>query len=149
MSAVTLAATLPQAAPAGGAYTPVVVHGGVAYVSAQLPRQDGEVKFIGKVGAEIDLAGAREAARLSAMQCLAALDAALGGLDRVERLLKVSAYVAAAPGFTQISAVTDGASECFAAVLGERGLHARTSLGVAELPRGAAVEVEVIAAVRG
>ena len=116
MSAVTTPTTLPQAAPAGGAYTPVVVHGGVAYVSAQLPRQDGEVKFIGKVGAEIDLAGAREAARLSAMQCLAALDAALGGLDRVERLLKVSAYVAAAPGFTQISAVTDGASECFAAV---------------------------------
>jgi enamine deaminase RidA (YjgF/YER057c/UK114 family) len=143
-----MSAVLPQAAQAGGAYTPVVVHGGQAWVSAQLPRENGEVKFIGKVGAEIDLAGAREAARLSAMQCLAALDAALGGLDKVERLLKVNAYVAVAPGFTQISAVTDGASECFAQVLGERGQHARTSLGVAELPRGAAVEVEIIAAVR-
>jgi enamine deaminase RidA (YjgF/YER057c/UK114 family) len=122
---------LPQAAQAGGAYAPVVVHAGLAYVSAQLPRLNGEVKFIGKVGAEIDLAGGREAARLSALQCLAAL----GGLDRVERLVKVSAYVAAAPGFTQISAVTDGASECFPEVLGERGQHARTSLGVAELPR--------------
>ena len=140
--------TLPQAAQAGGAYTPVVVHAGLAYVSAQLPRLKGEVKFIGKVGREVDLAGAREAARLSALQCLAALEAALGSLDRVERLLKVSAYVAVAPGFTQISAVTDGASECFAQLLGERGQHARTSLGVAELPRGAAVEIELIAAVR-
>ena len=142
------APALPQAAPPGGAYTPVVVHGGVAYVSAQLPRQDGEVKFIGKVGAGIDIAGAREAARLSALQCLAALEAATGGLDRIERLLKVTVYVAVAPGFTNISAVTDGASECFAAVLGERGQHARTSIGVAELPRGAAVEVELMAAVR-
>jgi enamine deaminase RidA (YjgF/YER057c/UK114 family) len=141
-------AALPKAAQPGGAYTPVVVHAGIAYVSAQLPRQDGEVRFIGKVGDGIDLSGAREAARLSAMQCLAALDAALGGLDRVERLLKVSVYVAAAPGFTQISAVTDGASECFVQVLGERGQHARTSIGVAELPRGAAVEVELIAALR-
>lgn len=144
---MSLPAKLPQAAQPGGAYTPVVVHSGVAYVSAQLPRLDGEVQFIGKVGAGIDLAGGREAARLSAMQCLAALDAALGGLDRVERLLKVCVYVAVAPGFTQISAVTDGASECFAAMLGERGQHARTSVGVAELPRGAAVEVEVIAAI--
>lgn len=144
----TTSTALPQAAQPGGAYTPVVVHRGHAWVSAQLPRENGEVKFIGKVGAEIDLAGAREAARLSAMQCLAALDAAIGGLDKVERLLKVNAYVAVAPGFTQISAVTDGASECFAHVLGERGQHARTSLGVAELPRGAAVEVEIIAAVK-
>jgi arylformamidase len=139
---------LPKAAQPGGAYTPVVVHGGQAWVSGQLPRLDGEVKFIGKVGAEFSLAEGREAARLSAMQCLAALDAALGGLDRIERLIKVNAFVAVAPGFTQISAVTDGASECFAQVLGERGQHARTSLGVAELPRDAAVEIEVIAAVR-
>jgi enamine deaminase RidA (YjgF/YER057c/UK114 family) len=143
------APALPQAAQAGGAYTPVIVHNGQAWVSGQLPRENGEVKFIGKVGAEFSLAEGKQAARLSALQCLAALDAALGGLDKVERLLKVSAFVAVAPGFNQISAVTDGASECFVEALGqERGQHARTSLGVAELPRGVAVEVEVIVAVR-
>ena len=140
-------AALPQPAPAGGAYTPVVVHRGLAYVSAQLPRRDGDVVGFGKLGAELDLAAGREAARLSALQCLAALEQALGGLDKIERLLHVTGYVAAAPGFVQLSAVVDGASECFVTVLGERGRHARTSLGVAELPRGVAVEIEVTAAV--
>jgi enamine deaminase RidA (YjgF/YER057c/UK114 family) len=139
---------MPQPTPPGGAYTPVVVHAGVAYVSAQLPRRDGEVVGIGKLGSGLDLAAGREAARLSALQCLAALEHVLGGLDRVERLLHLTGYVAAAPGFVQLSAVVDGASECMVEVLGARGLHARTTVGVAELPRGVAVEVAVVAAVR-
>ncbi|WP_143485453.1 RidA family protein, partial [Pseudomonas aeruginosa] len=89
-----------------------------------------------------------QAARLCAARCLQALEEALGGLQRVERLLKVTGYVASAAGFVQQPAVIDAASEYFDEVLGARGGHARAAVGVAELPRGAAVEVELIAAVR-
>ncbi|AYF71004.1 RidA family protein [Pseudomonas aeruginosa] len=134
---------------AGGAYQPVVLHAGIAYVSGQLPRQHGELRWTGKVGSELDLEQARQAARLCAARCLLALEEALGGLQRVERLLKVTGYVASAAGFVQQPAVIDAASEYFDEVLGgARGGHARAAVGVAELPRGAAVEVELIAAVR-
>ena len=109
---------------AGGAYQPVVLHAGIAYVSGQLPRQHGELRWTGKVGSELDLEQARQAARLCAARCLQALEEALGGLQRVERLLKVTGYVASAAG-------------------SEMCIRDR-----AELPRGAAVEVELIAAVR-
>lgn len=142
-------ATAPLAAPPGGAYTPVVVHHGVAWVSAQLPRQEGVVVGIGKVGAGIDLPAARALARLSAQQCLVALQETLGDLERVERVLQLTGYVAAAPGFVQLSQVIDGASEWLLAQLGPRGQHARTTVGVAELPRGVAVEVALVVAVRG
>ncbi|HCI1785505.1 RidA family protein, partial [Pseudomonas aeruginosa] len=79
---------------AGGAYQPVVLHAGIAYVSGQLPRQHGELRWTGKVGSELDLEQARQAARLCAARCLQALEEALGGLQRVERLLKVTGYVA-------------------------------------------------------
>jgi len=139
---------LPKPSQPGGSYSPVVVHNGIAYVSGQLPRLNGEVQFPGKVGSDIDLATAREAARLCAMQCLAALDKELGGLARVVRLLKVNGYVASTSGFIQQPAVIDAASEYFTEVLGLRGQHARAAVGVAELPRGAAVEIELMAAIR-
>jgi len=139
---------LPKPSQPGGNYLPVVVHGGIAYVSGQLPRLNNALQFPGKVGAGIDLVTAREAARLCAMQCLAALDKELGGLARVVRLLKVNGYVASAPGFTQQPAVIDAASAYFAEVLGERGRHARAAVGVVELPHGAAVEIELMAAIR-
>lgn len=96
---------------AGGAYQPVVLHAGIAYVSGQLPRQHGELRWTGKVGSELDLEQARQAARLCAARCLLALEEALGGLQRVERLLKVTGYVASAAGFVQQPAVIDAASE--------------------------------------
>lgn len=99
---------------AGGAYQPVVLHAGIAYVSGQLPRQHGELRWTGKVGSELDLEQARQAARLCAACCLLALEEALGGLQRVERLLKVTGYVASAAGFVQQPAVIDAASEHFA-----------------------------------
>lgn len=139
---------LPKPSQPGGSYLPVVIHDGIAYVSGQLPRLNNELQFLGKVGDDIDLVTAREAARLCAMQCLAALDKELGGLARVVRLLKVNGYVASAVGFTQQPAVIDAASEYFAEVLGARGQHARAAVGVAELPRGAAVEIELMAAIR-
>lgn len=139
---------LPAPSLPGGAYRPVVVHEGIAYVSGQLPRRDGVVRVTGLVGRDVDLEAARQAARLCAMQCLAALAQELGGLERVVRLLRVTGYVACLPDFVQQPAVIDAASEFFLEALGSRGEHARTAVSAAALPRGAAVEVELIAAVR-
>lgn len=132
----------------GGNYASVVVHGGLAYVSGQLPRRGDTLLYRGKVGAEIDLATAQLAAACCAELCLAALGEAVGGLDRVERILCITGYVASAPGFTQQPQVMNGASDLFVARLGDRGRHARTSVGVAELPRGVPVEIDLVAAVR-
>lgn len=141
-------ANLPKTNAPGGDYVSVIVHGGVAYVSGQLPRRGDELMFKGRVGAEIDLAAAQRAAAVCAELCLAALAEAVGGLDRVEQVLRITGYVASAPGFVQQSQVMNGASDVFVEHLGSRGRHARTSVGVAELPRGAPVEIDLIAAVR-
>jgi enamine deaminase RidA (YjgF/YER057c/UK114 family) len=132
----------------GGSYTPVVIHQGLAFVSGQLPRLDNVVQFCGKVGEAIDVAQAQEAARLCASQCLAALDRELGGLSRVVRLLRVTGYIASAPGFDQQPLVMDAASDYFCEMLGAAGQHARSAIGVAELPRGASVEIEITAAIK-
>ncbi len=139
---------LPEPSRAGGKYQPVVVHKAIAYVSGQLPRRNGELQFPGKVGRDLDVATARDAARLCAMQALAALDQELGGLARLERILRVTGYVACVEGFTDQARVIDAASEYLDEVLGARGAHARAAIGVFELPRGAAVEIEMMAAVR-
>lgn len=139
---------LPEASRAGGKYSPVVVHQGIAYVSGQLPRLNNQLQFPGKVGRDLDITTAREAARLCAMQALAALDRELGGLTRLVRLLRLTGYVACVEGFTDQPLVIDAASEYFDEMLGARGAHARAAIGVFELPRGAAVEIELMAAVR-
>lgn len=143
-----IAPILPEPSRAGGQYCPVVIYQGIAYVSGQLPRLNNELQFPGKVGRDIDLPTAREAARLCAMQALAALDHELGGLTRLVRVLKLTGYVASAEGFTDQPLVMDAASEYLLQVLGSRGQHARAAVGVFELPRGAAVELELVAAVR-
>lgn len=140
--------TLPQPSLPGGNYIPVVVHNGIAYVSGQLPRRDGVVQHCGIVGATVDLQQARAAARLCAIQCLAALDRELGGLTRIVKILRVTGYVASAAGFNQQPAVMDAASDYFYEQLGVAGQHVRSAIGVAQLPRGAAVEVEITVAVR-
>ena len=132
----------------GGNYLPVIIHGGLAYVSGQLPRRGEDLLYAGKVGADVDLAAAQEAAALCADLCLAAVNHATGGEDRIVQVLQIVGYVASAPGFTQQSQVMNGASDRLIARLGERGRHARTSVGVAELPRGAPIELNMIAAVR-
>jgi enamine deaminase RidA (YjgF/YER057c/UK114 family) len=105
------------------------------------------VLVTGKVGAELGVAQAREAARACVLQGLAQLEAALGSLDRVERILKVTGFVASAPGFTEQPQVIDAASELLAQIFGETGRHARSAVGVAELPRGVPVEIEFVASV--
>lgn len=138
--------TLPQAADPSFNYLPVTLHNGVAYVSGQMPKVDGEVRVFGKVGGEVDLETARGEARICILQGLACLEAALGSLDRVTRILKVNGYVASARDFNAQPKVLDAASDLLVEIFGETGRHARAAVGVAELPRNAAVEIEMIVA---
>ncbi|GGL03579.1 RidA family protein [Mangrovihabitans endophyticus] len=138
-----LGLTLPQVAAPLAAYVPAVQSGNYVYVSGQLPLVDGELAATGKVGAEVSPERAAELARICALNALAAVDA-LCGLGRVVKVVKVTGFVASAPGFTGQPGVINGASELFGEVLGELGRHARSAVGVAELPRGAPVEVEAI-----
>jgi len=134
---------LPAAPQALAAYVPVVVAGGLAFVAGQIPLEDGAVSCAGKLGAGVDIERGAAAARRCALQAIAALRAELGSLDRVRRVVRVAVYVASAEGFTGQPQVANGASELFTEVFGEAGKHARAAVGVAELPLGAAVEVEV------
>jgi enamine deaminase RidA (YjgF/YER057c/UK114 family) len=129
-------------------YIPVTVHAGVAYVSGQLPKEGEEVRITGKVGAGVDLETAQRAARICILQGLSCLKAAIGSLDNVEQVLKLTGFIASAPGFVQQPKVLDAASTLLAELFGERGRHARSAVGVAELPRNAPVEIEMIVAVR-
>lgn len=139
---------LPDAAAPAFNYVPVVVHRGIAYVSGQLPKVDGDIRVTGKVGAEVDLDTARGEARICILQGLASLRATLGSLDRIERVIKVTGFVASASGFNAQPKVIDAASDLLAEIFGEAGRHARAAVGVAELPRNAAVEIEMIVACR-
>jgi enamine deaminase RidA (YjgF/YER057c/UK114 family) len=136
----------PPAAPAFQ-YVPVAVHGGIAYVSGQLPKEGDEVRITGKVGGTLDLETAQRAARICILQGLSCLKAAIGSLDAVERVLKVTGFVASAPGFVQQPKVIDAASNLLVELFGERGRHARSAVGVAELPRNSPVEIEMVIAV--
>ncbi|GJD53988.1 hypothetical protein OPKNFCMD_6768 [Methylobacterium crusticola] len=129
--------------------TPVVAHGGFAFVSGQLPRENGALSQTGKVGAEVELDDARRAAAICARN---GLDVLLGVFDEADivRIVKITGFVASAAGFNAQGAVIDAASDVLLDRLGpERGAHARSAVGVAELPHNAPVEVEMIVAVRG
>lgn len=125
----------------------VVVHGGVARTSGQLPRIDGRLTCIGTLGATVTVEEGAAAAAVCALNALAVLEAELGSLDRVERVLTVTGFVASAPDFHQQPAVVDGASGILFDAFGAAGRHTRSAVGVAALPRGGAVEIEVMVAV--
>ncbi|MDA8454922.1 RidA family protein [Acidovorax sp. GBBC 3334] len=129
----------------GGNYTPTVRHGSDVYVSGQIPRVGNEVVVTGRAGGDVPLAEAQRAARICAMRALALLRQTLGSLDHVTRLLRITVYVRSAEGFTQQSEVADAASDLLVRVLQEAGGHTRTSVGVLELPKGATVEIDLIA----
>jgi len=139
---------LPQPAEPSFNYVPVVVWNNVAYVSGQLPKVDGEVKVKGKVDTEVSLEEARESARICILQGLACLKQALGDLDRVERILKVTGFVHSAKDFAAQPKVIDAASDLLVQIFGEKGRHARGAVGAPELPRRTPVEIEMIVAVR-
>ena len=142
-----LGLTLPEPAAPVAAYVPVVVAGGMAYVSGQLPFIDG-VLVKGRLGEDVTTGEGYDAARACGLMILAQLKAALGSLDRVERVVKLGAFVSSSADFTDQPKVANGASELMAAVFGEAGKHARSAVGVPVLPLGAAVEVDAIVAVR-
>ncbi|NMM83633.1 LysR family transcriptional regulator [Rhodococcus sp. SRB_17] len=138
---------LPAVAAPVAAYVPAVRTGDHVYTSGQLPFVDGKLSLTGKLGAGVSEADAKVAARVCALNALAAVDA-LVGIDNVVRVVKVVGYVASAEGFTGQPGVINGASEFFGEVFGDAGIHARAAVGVAELPLGAAVEVDMIVEVR-
>ncbi len=126
----------------------VVVHGGVARTSGQLPRIDGVLTCVGTLGETVTVEEGAEAAAVCALNALAVLERELGSLDRVDRLLSVTGYVASAPDFHRQPDVVDGASAVLADIFGAAGRHTRSAIGVAALPRGGAVEIEVTASLR-
>ena len=142
-----LGLVLPQAAAPVAAYVPVVMAGGLAHVSGQLPFVGGKL-VTGRLGEDVSLEQGTAAAQACALMLLAQLKAALGSLSRIERIVKLGAFVNSAADFTDQPKVANGASELMVALLGEAGRHARSAVGVPALPLGAAVEVDAIVAVR-
>lgn len=138
---------LPPVAAPVAAYVPAVRTGDHVYTSGQLPFVDGKLPLTGKLGAGVSDADAKDAARTCALNALAAVDA-LVGLDSIVRIVKVVGFVASAEGYTGQPGVINGASEFLGEVFGDAGIHARSAVGVAELPLGSPVEVEIIAEVR-
>ena len=141
-----LGITLPEPAAPVAAYVPAVEIGGMLYISGQLPfREDGSL-ITGRLGEDVDLAHGREAAERCAVMLIAQMKQALGSLDRVARIVKLGAFIASDLHFTDQPKVANGASELMAEVLGAAGKHARSAVGVAALPLGAAVEVDAMIA---
>lgn len=143
-----LSITLTDPPPPAGAYVPAIVDGDHVLTSGQLPFVDGQLPVTGHVGSEVDPEQAKEAARLCAINALAAIRAAIGDLDRVEQVVKVVGFVSSAPDFTGQPGVINGASELLGEVFGAAGEHARSAVGVAALPLGTPVEVEVTVRIR-
>ena len=139
---------LPQAAAPVASYLPAVEAGGLLYISGQLPfRPDGAL-ITGRLGADLDVAQGQEAAERCAIMLLAQMAKALGSLDRAERIVKLGVFVASERHFTDQPKVANGASDLMARVFGEAGRHARSAVGVAVLPLGAAVEIDAIVAIK-
>ena len=133
----------------GGNYVPLVRDGHHVYVSGQIPRVDNAVVVTGAAGVDVSLADAQKAAKVCVMRGLALLQRALGSLAHIQSVPRITVYVQSAPNFTQQSEVADGASEVLFQVLGiQAGAHARTSVGVLQLPKNAAVEIDLIASVQ-
>jgi len=147
-----LGLTLPEVSSPVGTYVPAKRHADLVYSSGQLPLVEGALLAQGSVGqreGDVTPERALECARVAALNAIAAVAQAAGGLDNIEGILRVTGYVASSPGFTAQPAVVNGASGLLADVFGEAGRHARSAVGVASLPLGAPVEIEVVAIVRG
>jgi len=138
---------LPQAPKPVATYVPAVRAGELLFLSGVLPMQNGQLAFTGKLGRELTVEQGMEAARIAILNALAIAKQELGTLDRIARVVKVVGHVASAEGFTDQPQVLNGASDLLVEIFGEAGRHARVAIGAAELPRRAAVEIEVILAI--
>jgi enamine deaminase RidA (YjgF/YER057c/UK114 family) len=139
-----LGITLPAPPAPAGAYVPATRAGNLVFTAGQLPLEAGELTLRGKVGDTVGVDEAREAARVCAMNALAAASTQTGGVAGISRIVKVTGFVASAPGFNEQPQVINGASEFLGEIFGDAGLHARSAVGVAELPMNAPVEVELV-----
>lgn len=140
-----LGVTLPAASAPAANYLPYASSGALVLTAGQLPLDGGALSATGLLGRDVDMQAGQTAARQCAINVLAQLQAAAGDLERLKRLIKITVFVASAPGFTEQHLVANGASDFLVEVLGERGKHARSAVGVAALPLNAAVEIEAIA----
>ncbi|MYT69915.1 MULTISPECIES: RidA family protein [unclassified Streptomyces] len=138
-----LGLTLPPVVPPVAAYQPAVRSGVYVFTAGQLPMVDGKLTLTGKVGAEVTADEAKELSRICALNALAAVKSVAGDLDRIARVVKVVGFVASAADFTGQPGVINGASELLGEVLGDKGVHARSAVGVAVLPLDSPVEVEI------
>ena len=140
--------TIPETPKPVAAYVPALRANNLVFSSGQIPVVKGELKFKGKLGAEISKEQGYEAAKICALNGLSSIKSLIGNLDLIEQVVKVVGFVASANGFTEQPAVINGASEFLLAVFGERGKHARSAVGVAELPLGVPVEVEMVVQIK-
>jgi enamine deaminase RidA (YjgF/YER057c/UK114 family) len=139
-----LGLTLPQAAAPVAAYVPAVRTGNLVFTAGQLPLVDGKIPFVGKVGSDVTPEQAKDMAQVCALNALAAISL-VADIDQIEKIVRVGGFVNGIPGFVAIPAVVNGASELLIKLFGEvNGKHARTAIGVAELPLNAPVEVEMV-----
>ena len=143
----SLQIALPAAPEPAANSSPSVVIDNTIYISGQTPKQGNQLIYVGKLGVNVSLEDGYAAARLCALRLLSAIDAAVGDLNRIEKIIKITVYVNASDDFTAHPQVANGASDLFEQVLADRGLHARATVGVSSLPSGAAVEVDLIAKV--
>ena len=142
----TLGITLPPVAVPAAAYVPFVRTGNQIFLSGHIAKKDGQV-WVGKLGQNMTTDEGKQAARAVAIDLMGTLAVAAGGLDKVVRIVKVMSLVNSAPDFTEHHLVTNGCSELLGEVFGEKGVHARSAFGVAQIPLGACVEIELIAEV--
>lgn len=136
--------TLPPVATPAAAYVPFVQTGRLVFLSGHIAKRDGK-PWVGQLGRDMDTTQGQDAARAVAVDLLGTLHAAVGDLNRVQRIVKVMSLVNSAPDYTEHHLVTNGCSELLGQVFGEKGAHARSAFGVAQLPLGASVEIELIA----
>ncbi len=139
---------LPEIAKPLAAYIPAKKVGDLVMTSGQVPLVKGEIKFVGKVGAGLTAEEGQSAARVCALNCLAAIKGIIGSLDNIEEIFKLTVFVSSADGFTAQPKVANGASELIVNIFGEKGKHARSAVGVSELPLNSAVEIEMIVKVK-
>ena len=139
-----LGLTLPQVAKPLAAYVPALRVGNLVMTSGQVPLVEGVIKYKGKLGKDLTEEDGKKAAEICALNCLAAIKSVAGDLDKINRVVKLVVFVASAEGFVNQPEVANGASELVGKIFGEAGKHTRSAVGVSELPKGSAVEIEMI-----
>lgn len=140
--------TLPEPPKPLAAYVPAVLAGDLVFTAGQIPVSGGELQYTGKLGRDISEEDGRKAAEICALNCLSAVKGIIGELDRIEKVIKLTVFVNSAEGFTNQPAVANGASELMEKIFGQAGSHARSAVGVNELPKDVPVEIELVVKIK-